>query len=257
MLIPQRQSRLQQIIAERGMIDLDTLARELDVSSSTVRRDLADLEKSGLVRRTHGGVIWTGPTESRDSQRPYAFEQRMQFRVEAKVRIAVAAARLVVPGETVLLDGGSTTYYLARELLGTPLQIVTNSLPIASIYQNDEHTELVLIGGLMYPRYGVLLGPNAEAALGSIHVKTLFLSVAGLLDGAMYNQNMLLVQAERRMIEQSQRRVLLLDSTKFGQQALVKLGPISLLDTIITDAAPPEPIASQLRATKVNVIVAE
>src|ERR1043165_2940274 len=101
----------------------------------------------------------------------------MNYRVEAKKRIAHAARHLVGQGQTVLIDGGTTTFYLAQELLDQPLQLVTNSLPIANLFLNDEHVEVVLIGGLLYPRYGVLLGPMAEQTLASIHTKTLFFSV--------------------------------------------------------------------------------
>src|SRR5215207_8795387 len=222
MLIPERQSRLKDLLARRGMSDLDTLSSELGVSQSTVRRDLELLEQAGLVQRTHGGVIWQGEKGNgggTPGARPYAFHARMNYQVENKRQIARAALSLVNTNDTVLLDGGTTTYYLAQELLDRPLQLVTNSLPIADLFLNDEHVEVVLIGGLLYPRYGVLLGPMAETTLASIHTKTVFLSVAGIHGGSLYNQNLLRVQAERRMMEQSQTVVLLADSGKFGQQA--------------------------------------
>lgn len=255
MLIPERQLRLQQLIAEKGAIDLDSLMRELNVSASTIRRDLNEFEEKGLVRRTHGGVVWTG-NDDKDNK-PYAFEQRMALRVESKQAIARAAAKLIRPGETILLDGGTTTFHLAKELLGTPLQIVTNSLPIASLYQNDDRAELVMVGGVVYPRYGVLLGPSAEQMLSHIHATTLFLSVAGVYRSGLYNQNMLLVQTEKRMMEQSQRTVLLIDSTKFGQQALVRLCDLSEIDTIVTDAMPPQESTDEMKAAGCELIVAD
>ena len=256
MLIPERQSRLQQIVSAKGMIDLDSLVRELNVSASTVRRDLGELEERGLVRRTHGGVVWTGDAEARDGSRPYAFDDRMRYRVDVKRRLADAARSLVQPGETILLDGGSTTFYLAEALRGTRLQIVTNSLPIAELYRDDDQAELILIGGLVYPRYGVLVGPAAEAMIATIHTKTLFLSVAGVHRGTLYNQNMLLVTAEQRMMEQSQRTILLIDSSKFGQQALVKLCDIDRVDAVVTDAAPPDVMRAELDRAGCELIVA-
>src|SRR3954447_19376671 len=235
MIIAERKNRLRELLARRGMSDLDSLAAELRVSQSTVRRDVDHLVDEGVVRRTHGGVIWIGDRNSTGT-RPYAFDQRMTYQIDAKRQIARAARKLVQPGETVLIDGGTTTFYLAEELLGIPLQLVTNSLPIANLFLNDDNVELVLTGGLMYPRYGVLLGPTAEYTLSTIHTKTLFLSVAGVHNGAMYNQNLLLVQSERRMMEQAQEVVLLIDSGKFGQQALARLGDLSEIDTVVTDA---------------------
>jgi len=255
MLIAERQSRLRDMLSNRGMCDLETLAAELNVSQSTIRRDVEILEQNGLVERTHGGVIWVG--DRANATRPYAFHQRMNFRVDQKRQIARAAKSLVQSGQTILIDGGTTTFYLAQELLGQTLQIVTNSLPISNLFLNDENVELVLTGGLLYPRYGVLLGPMVENILASIHTKTLFLSVAGIHGGAMYNQNVLLVQAERRMMEQAQEVVLLADSAKFGQQALSKLGSLDEIDVVVSDSDLPDEQREQIRAAGCQLIIAE
>jgi len=159
--------------------------------------------------------------------------------------------------KTVLIDGGTTTFYLARELLGQPLQLVTNSLPIANLFLNDDHVELILTGGLMYPRYGVLLGPTTEQMLSTVHTKTLFLSVAGVYNGALYNQNLLLVQSERRMMEQAQEVVLLADSSKFGQQALSRLGELSEVDVVVTDSGIGEEHRREIEGAGCRVVVAE
>ncbi len=260
MLIAERHTRLKELIARRGMCDLKSLSTDLGVSSSTVRRDLDVLEHEGLVKQTHGGVIWvaekSGGTNG-GNPRPYAFDQRMGYQLEAKRQIARAARELVQPGDTVLLDGGTTTFYLAEELLGRPLQLVTNSLPIANLFLNDDNVELILTGGLMYPRYGVLLGPAAENTLATIHTKTLFLSVAGVHDGMLYNQNVLLVQSEQRMMEHAQQVVLLADSTKFDQQALAQLCRLNEVDVVVTDAALPEEHREQVRAAGCELIVAK
>ncbi len=256
MIIAERQSRLQTLLSHRGMADMETLSAELGVSSSTIRRDLDALEQKGLVKRTHGGVIWLGDGKSSPASRPYAFDQRMGYQHAAKLAIARAAKSLVQPGQTVLIDGGTTTFYLAQELLGQPLQLVTNSLPIANLFLNDEHVELILTGGLMYPRYGVLLGPTAENTLSTIHTKTLFLSVAGVYQDALYNQNLLLVQSERRMMQQAQEVVLLADATKFGQQALSKLGDLSEIDTVVTDATLSDDHRAAIQSAGCHLIIA-
>jgi DeoR/GlpR family transcriptional regulator of sugar metabolism len=256
MLIAERQSRLRDILLQRGMCDLETLAGELGVSQSTVRRDVDQLEQAGEVERTHGGVIWIADRVATPG-RPYAFHHRMSYRIEQKRQIARAAQKLVKPGQTILIDGGTSTFYFAEELLGRPLQIVTNSLPIANLFLNDENVELVLTGGLMYPRYGVLLGPMVDNILATIHVQTLFLSVAGIQDGAMYNQNMLLVQAERRMMEQAQEVVLLADSAKFGQQALSQLGKLTDVDIVVSDSELAEEYRQRVRDAGCELILSE
>jgi DeoR/GlpR family transcriptional regulator of sugar metabolism len=235
MLIEERQARLAELLARQGMSALDSLAEQLGVSHSTVRRDVEAMVEKNLVRRTHGGVIWLGDS-GKATARSYAFDQRLNDQLEAKRQIARAAADLVEPGQTVLIDGGTTSYYLARELVGRPLQLVTNSLPIAQLFLNDDKVELILTGGLLYPRYGVLLGPGAETMLENIHASLLFLSVAGIYQGQLYNQNLLLVQSERRMMAQAQQVILLADHAKFGQQALVRLCELrGNIHTVVSD----------------------
>lgn len=237
------------------MADVDTLATELRVSPSTVRRDLDRLEEERLISRTHGGAIWIGDRDG--GTRPYAFDQRVDFEAAAKQQLAAAAAELVKPGETILLDGGTTTFHLARQLVGRSLQIITNSLPIADVFVNDENVELFVTGGVLYPRYGVLLGPIADRALQDVHANTLFMSVAGIRDGSMYNQNLLLVEAERRMIRQAQRVVLVADATKFGQTALARLGPIDEVDVVVTDSRLSVATVDELKALGCSVILVQ
>lgn len=254
MLIAERQSRLQELLARRGISDLDTLARELNVSNSTVRRDVEILEQKGLVNRTHGGVIWTGDKNA--SPRPYAFDQRTEYRADAKRAIARAARQLIQSGQTILLDGGTTTFYLAQELLGLHIQLVTNSLPIATLFANDENIELIVTGGLVYPRYGVLLGPTAEQMLTTIHPQLMFFSVAGIHDSSLYNQNLLLVEAEKKMMAQAQQVILLADSTKFGQQALVKLCEMNDVDIVVSDSDLSKDDQNQIKDSGCQLIIA-
>jgi DeoR family transcriptional regulator, fructose operon transcriptional repressor len=254
MLIAERQNRLKELLAQRGISDLETLSAALSVSQSTIRRDLESLEAEGVVKRTYGGVIWVADRNS--PTRPYAFDQRMGYQLDAKRSIARAARSLVQPGQTILIDGGTSTFYLAQELAGLPLQLVTNSLPIANVFLNDENVELILTGGLLYPRYGVMLGPMAESVLANIHTTRMFFSVAGVHDGALYNQNLLLVQAEQRMMQQTQQVILLADSSKFGQQALVRLCGLDDIDIIVSDAGLSEAWRRQIRDAGVELLIA-
>jgi DeoR family transcriptional regulator, fructose operon transcriptional repressor len=256
MLIAQRQTRLRELLAQRRILPLDALWRELGVSPSTVRRDVEVLEQQGLVQRTHGGVIWVGDRGAAAQARFYAFNQRMSVQQDAKRRIAKAAAVLVPTGQTVLLDGGTTTLYLAEQLKGRSLQLVTNSLPIANLFNEDDNVELVITGGVMSPRYGVMLGPSAENFLSTIHASRLFLSSAGISEGVLYNQNLLLVAAEKRMMEQSQQVVLLADSEKFGQQALAPLCDLSEIDIVVSDSSLAENHRKAILAAGCELIIA-
>lgn len=255
MLIAERQSRLQKLLAERGLADVDSLAAELNVSLSTVRRDLEQLEKRGIVSRTHGGAIYVGERDL--PTRLYGFDQRLAHLSDVKQCIGLAAASLIKPGETLLLGSGSTIFYLAKQLPGKSVQIVTNSLPIADLFVDDEHTELILTGGLLYPRYAVLLGPIAEKSLEAVHASTLFLSAAGVHDGWLYNQNSLLVESDRRMIRQAQRVVLLVDSSKFGTTALARMVELKDIHIVITDSGLSDESRKQIQSAGCQVILVE
>jgi DeoR family fructose operon transcriptional repressor len=256
MLIAERHARLEALIARRGMSDLDTLCAELNVSQSTIRRDLEALENRGIVRRTHGGVICVGHTAPPRTPYSYAFDQRMGVLADAKRLIAQAAAARVEQGQTVLIDGGTTTFYLAQELLHKSLQIVTNSVPIANVFLNDEGAELILTGGVLYPRYGVMLGPMADATLASVHASVLFLSVAGVHEDSLFNQNLLMVQTQRRMMEKAQKVVLLADSSKFGQQALARLGALDEIDIVVSDTGLDQTYRQRVEAAGCELIIA-
>ena len=255
MLAVDRHGKILSILRQKRSIGLEALAEAVGVSASTVRRDLEQLEPAGEVQRTHGGAIYIG--ERAAASKPYAFDHRLSYNLDAKKKIARAARDLVSPGQTILIDGGTTTFYFAQELASEPMQIVTNSLPIAQHFHADENVELILTGGLAYPRYGVLLGPMAEQTISLIHTQTLFIAVAGVADGWLYNQNQLLVQAEQHMIRQSQQVVLLCDSAKFGQQALSKLCSLDEVDIVVTDTAPATADRKMVEAAGCRLIVAE
>src|SRR5688572_17848022 len=161
MLIVERQTRLLDILRRRRTAMLEDLARELEVSASTIRRDLEQLESRGLVERTHGGAVYRGEGSGAGQPSP-ALTERMQERVEEKTRIGRYAASQVQPQMTVLLDGGSTAVFAARQITARPIQIVTNSLAVANTFsEDDEGVELIMIGGSLYPRTGVMVGPIA------------------------------------------------------------------------------------------------
>lgn len=184
-----RRTRLLELIRQRGFASLPALAQELTVSESTVRRDLDFLEESGVAQRTHGGVFYTGP-----SPKLAHFDQRQSLNWDKKRRIAVAASRLIEDNDTVLLDGGSTTYELAQLLVGRPLQVVTNSLPVANLFTSSDSADLVFVGGYVHAKTGVSLGPYANQMLAGLNVRRAVLSVAGASERGFFNSNLLLVE---------------------------------------------------------------
>lgn len=219
-----------ELIRGRGFAALPELAEQLGVSESTVRRDLEFLEETGAARRTHGGVFYTGATP----KLPW-FEEREPAQWDKKKSIAARAAQLIEDGDVLLLDGGSTTYEVARLLVGRPLQIVTNSLPVANLFASSQTNDLVFVGGYVYPRTGVALGPYANATLAHINVRRTILSVGGINERGLYNSNLLLVETERAMITAADEVIVVADSTKFGRQSLTHLCDLATVDRLVVD----------------------
>jgi len=248
----ERRSRLLEFVRQRGFASLDELASVLDVSPSTIRRDLDSLEETGEAKRTHGGVFYTGPSP----KLPH-FEQRQRYEWGRKKQIAACAAELVQDGDTILLDGGSTTYELALLLADRNLQVVTNSLPVATLFTSRGNHDLVLIGGYVHQRTGVCLGPYANQMLRQLSVRRAFLSVAGISDLGCFNSNLLLVETERAIMEAADEVIVLADSTKFGHRSLALMGPLEQIDILVADADIPSEWRSKLEAAGVRVCVAK
>jgi len=231
---------------------LAELADSLSVSESTVRRDVDALERLGEAKRTHGGVFWTG---SPDKMR--VFDSRGDDNAAQKRGIAVAAANEIIDGETILLDGGSTTYEIARQLVGRRLQVVTNSLPVANLLSGCDSVELILIGGCIDHRTGVTIGPMADGLLRTLRVDKAFLSVAGVDDEGFYNSNLMLVETERTMSRIAATTCIAADSSKFGRASLSRLCGLGDVQWVITDKGLSDPWRKKMTSAGVELILAE
>jgi DeoR family fructose operon transcriptional repressor len=230
LLVEERRNQLLEMVRVRGFASLPELADHLKVSESTIRRDLDHLEDVGSAKRTHGGVFYTGPSP----KLPH-FDERQPAQWDKKRLIAEVAVKLVEDGDTVLLDGGSTTYEVARLLVGRPLQIVTNSLPVANLFASNANNDLVLVGGYVYPRTGVALGPYANEMLKRLNVRRTILSVSGINERGFFNNNLLLVETERAMMHAADEVIVVADSTKFGRQSLAHLCALEEIQHLIVD----------------------
>ncbi len=246
-----RRNRVLELVRVRGFASLPDLAGELRVSESTVRRDLDYLEDSGFARRTHGGVFYTGPSP----KLPH-FDLRQSVEWDKKRQIAAEAAKLIEDGDTVLLDGGSTTYELARALAGRPLQVVTNSLPVAMLFSSSDTVDLVLVGGYVHRRTGVSMGPYANQILADLSVRRAVLSVAGINERGYYNSNLLLVETERAMMNAADEVIVVADSTKFGRTCLSHLCDLSKVNVLVTDGDINERWQQMVTAAGVRLVVA-
>ena len=247
----QRLDRLEAYLRENRYADLHTLAEVFNISLSTVRRALNALESRGIVRRHHGGAALA----SADNGAGYDFITQDTRQTAEKHAIARHIAGQIETGSTIILDGGTTTYAVARLLLAKRVVVITNSLPIAGLFNDVGSSEVIMTGGTVYNRFGVLYGPMCEEALSRMHVDLAVLSGAGLTTEGIWNTTTLIASYQQRMMHAAERSVFGLDHTKFGKRALALVSPPAPNFSIVTTALPPAPLARALAKGGTTVVV--
>jgi len=252
-LIDNRRAKESELISIKGFVPLAELVQLFGVSESTVRRDLEVLEEQGAIRRTYGGAVFVKDTASTK----LAFAERETTALAEKQAIARAVAELIPVNQTVLINGGTTCREVARILNGRRLSVVTNSVPIASLLSADLVTEVTLVGGYVYPRTGVALGPTAVQQLGSLNATQLILSCAGLCEDGAFNANQMMVEVEQKMMEIAGEVILAVDHTKLGMRSVAKLCDLAEVDVIVTDAGVTDEGRAWLDERAKRVIYAE
>jgi DeoR/GlpR family transcriptional regulator of sugar metabolism len=234
-LARERQSYIADKVRERGAVRVSDLTRELNVSDMTVRRDLDQLAKQGLVDKVHGGATVPG----RNSTDEPGFETKSARERTEKDAIATLATTLVRPGFAVGLSAGTTTWTLAHRLLEVAgITVVTNSVQIASVfYQNPRPDQtVVLTGGVRTPS-DALVGPIAVAALRSLNLDIVFLGVHGMDERTGYSSpNILEAETSRALAESGRRLAVVADHTKWGVVGISTIAALEDADVVVTDS---------------------
>jgi len=247
----ERQKRIEDHLSKVEFASLDELSELVDTSVSTVRRDVDIMESQGKVRRTHGGARLVSPKS--DEGR---FSPRDTSQLSEKEAIGQACASLIHPNQTVIVDAGTTCFHVARYLESKNPHIITNSLPVANVFSATPKLEVVVTGGVIYPRLGVLVGPLAVAAFAQVHADIAIMSCGGITAEGITNSHGLLIEIQRAMMEAAQRVILCVDHTKFGRQSISQLCGVEAIDTLITDQSPSPDMLKVLNNAGVEVIVA-
>ena len=247
----ERHKRIEQHLQEAEFASLEELSAKVGVSVSTVRRDVMRMEAGGVLKRTHGGARVVAPRSDE-----FSFAQRDTDNLEAKEAVARACALLIRPNQTLILDAGTTIYRVARQLEGKVSHVITNSLPVANHYAADPNVEVVVSGGVVYPRLGVLVGPLAVETFSKIHADVAIMSGGGVTEEGVTNSHGLLIDLQRAMIAAAQRVIFCFDHTKLGRRSVSHLCGLESIDTIVTDSLAPRELLDSLRAREVEVVVA-
>jgi DeoR family transcriptional regulator, fructose operon transcriptional repressor len=246
-----RQKRIQDHLNRVEFASLEELAREVEASVSTVRRDIAALESAGTLRRMHGGARLNDPRSDE-----FAFTARNTHQLTEKEAIGRACADRIRPNQTVIIDAGTTAYHVAKNLESKMPQIITNSLPVANYFAANNRIELILSGGVIYPRLGVLVGPLAVEAFSKIHADVAVMSAGGITLEGISNSHGLLIEIQLAMIRAAQRVIFCFDSTKFGRRSVSPLCGLDRIHAIVTDQGAPEELVRTLRERGIEVVLA-
>jgi DeoR family transcriptional regulator, aga operon transcriptional repressor len=252
MLAEERRQRVREIIEEKGKITVEDIVGRFHVSAVTARSDLDVLAKRREVMRSHGGAV-----RQLNTVVDYPLRFKESIHHAEKVRIGQAAGQLLQPNQSIILDSGTTTIQIARQIKSAcihPLTVITNALNIAYELAETDGLTLIVIGGLLRPASSSMVGPQAERMLQDLHADHLFLGVDGLDPEVGYcTPDILEAQLNALMIRISNEVTVVADASKFGRRSLSLIGPIECARRIITDHAVNPEIAETIRARGVEV----
>ena len=247
-----RHQEMLHLLAQKGTLSISDLAVRYDVSDMTIRRDLNQLAAHGLLVRTRGGAA---ASSSGSFEPPFALRERT--RTAAKTAIAVAAAREVVEGQTVLLDGGTTGLAMADALAGRNLTVCSLNVRIAERLAADSAMRVMVPGGTIRPGEFSLVGPEAEAMLSRFRFDVYLMTASGVsVDAGVTEWNADDAAVKRAALAATRRSILVADAGKFGAEAFVRVCPLSQVDMLVTDAGLALADRQQVAATGTELVVA-
>jgi DeoR family transcriptional regulator, galactitol utilization operon repressor len=246
--LTEREKRILDLLAEDTNLTVAGISDLLEVSRVTIRSDFTSLEEKGLIIRTRGGAFPAFHPEILDRQRRG---------VEQKKLIARAAAGMINDGDTVMINDGTTSSLIPKYLLGKrDIRIVTNSTLIVPFARVNPALNLTLVGGEFRPSSEAMVGPMALRDLENFHVRLAFLGTGGFsLETGLTSHLVEGAEILRKMTELAEKRVLVADSAKYGQNGFVRILPLDRIDVLISDKGLPEEECRRLEETGIEVIL--
>lgn len=249
----ERRAQIMQIIREQGRVKVTDLSERFKTSAVTIRSDLKELQQRGLLLRSHGGAV-TPDAASAESP----LQERSVLHASEKRRIGAAAAAMVNDGETIILDSGTTTQEIAKNLRGKQnLQVITNGVNVAMELLGVRGIQLIIVGGILRDDSVSIVGRFAEELLDHLSADKLFLGAAGCdpeFGASTPNPDEALVN--QAMVDIAREVILVADSSKFNKRCMSRIAPFSRIRTVVTDRGLPEDLQVRVRAQGTELILA-
>lgn len=256
----ERENLILDALRQTGFVSYRDLEARLDASPATIRRDLSRLEAAGRIGRVHGGARLTEDGAEREagplSLLGTPFAQSITLNLAAKQSIGRAAAALCEPGEGIMIDGGTTTLQMCPHLEGLDLQVLTNSLHIVNALLAQAGTRILVPSGAVFREQNIILAPAGEDSMPRFHAPKLFMGAAAVGPAGVMQADVVLVAAERRLVDRAEQVILLVDSSKFSSQSGAIVCGLDEVDVLITDAGIAAEHAAMVERAGVRLIIA-
>ena len=251
--LKQRQAKIEQLVQAKGFVTIEYLAHVFDVTPQTIRRDINTLSKRGLVNRYHGGAGVDSSTEN------VAYNDRKVLCYKEKQIISQMVAGQIPDNASLFINIGTTNEAVAKALCNHKrLRIITNNLNVAGILSSNANFEVIVAGGLVRHRDCGIIGEATIDFIQQFKVDYGIIGISGIdSDGTLLDFDYREVRAARAIIDNSRKVFLATDHTKFGRNAMVRLGSIQEVDAMFTNQQPPGPLAKIINDAEVDLFVAE
>ena len=258
----EREKAILELLQQRGFIAFRELEKRVDASPATLRRDLERMAGEGRIDRVRGGAKLS-QQKSRGAQHGapaslsgVPFHENVSRHRAQKEAIGKAAAALCKPAQGVMIDGGSTTLQMCRHLDGLNLQVLTNSLHIVSALLGQTGTRILLPGGAVFREQNIILSATGDDLMPRFHAPQLFMGAAAIGPQGVMQADIVLVAAERRLVDRAEQLILLVDSSKFQSSSGNVVCDLKEVDVVVTDSGISDQHVAMLEAAKIKVIVA-
>lgn len=244
-----------QALRDRHVVTVRELVERTGVSPATLRRDLTKLAEEGRIRRVHGGVEAVEAV-ARPHLSALPFDVGQTRNIEQKRQIAKAAAALCVDGDSIIINGGTTTYQMVDFLAGRRLQILTNSFPIAQVLTLTSENRIAIPGGEIYREQGLVISPFDSDATQHFSASKIFVSCFAVNSRGVIESDPLVARAVIKLLDRADRLILLADSSKFVSAGSMAVCPLTRIDTLITDSGIDAAAAEMVRSAGISLVIA-
>lgn len=242
-------------VQDRPVVTVVDLCNLTGVSEATIRRDISTLHVQNKLRRVRGGAEAISPPQFVGlAGRPFVVNEAL--RITEKQAIARAAVDLCTDGDSIIINGGTTTFQMVHPLASRRMQIFTNSFPIADHLLKHSKNTIMVSGGAIYREQNIILSPFENDVTRNFYARRMFMGAQGLGPLGLMEADPLLIQAEEKLIGQADELIVLVDSSKFSQRSSLVLCPLKRISTVITDDGISDKSAAMLEQADVTLIVA-